>query len=281
MILRREGIKMVRSLWTAATGMIAQQTNVDTIANNLANVNTVGYKAETAEFKSLLYQTMQTKTTTANGANKPIGAQVGLGVRNSAITSIFKQGSMLASESDTAFGISGSGFFGIKGQDGETYYTRNGNFIFTTATDGGFMLATTDGLPVLDTEGKPITISNKYVASKIQVTSDGALTYPDEKNNLQPMGISIGLYQFPNPSGLIKLDSTLYAVSDVSGVAINEATNNNIQKSEVIQGYLEGSSVQVADEMVNLIVAQRAYEMNSKAITTTDEMLQQANQLKR
>ena len=95
------------------------------------------------------------------------------------------------------------------------------------------------------------------------------------------MGISIGLYQFPNPSGLIKLDSTLYAVSDVSGVAINEATNNNIQKSEVIQGYLEGSSVQVADEMVNLIVAQRAYEMNSKAITTTDEMLQQANQLKR
>ena len=85
---------MVRSLWTAATGMIAQQTNVDTIANNLANVNTTGYKAEVAEFKSLLYQTMQTKTTTANGENKPVGAQVGLGVRNSAITSIFKQGSM-------------------------------------------------------------------------------------------------------------------------------------------------------------------------------------------
>ena len=142
---------MVRSLWTAATGMIAQQTNVETIANNLANVNSTGYKAEVAEFKSLLYQTIQTKTTTANGENKPIGAQVGLGVRNSAITSIFKQGSMMASESDTAFAITGEGFFALRGQDGETYYTRNGNFLFTTSQNG-MMLANSDGLPVLDSK---------------------------------------------------------------------------------------------------------------------------------
>ncbi len=271
---------MVRSLWTAATGMIAQQTNVDTIANNLANVNTTGYKAEVAEFKSLLYQTIQTKTTTANGENKPVGAQVGLGVRNSAITSIFKQGSMLASESSTAFAISGEGFFALRGQDGETYYTRNGNFLFTTSQDG-MMLANSDGLPVLDTSGKPITLGTQYVASKIGVNADGQLTYPDENNNPQTIGIQIGIYQFTNPSGLEKVDSTMYAVSAASGAAINESTNNNVKKSEVIQGYLEGSSVQVADEMVNLIVAQRAYEMNSKAITTTDEMLQQANQLKR
>lgn len=271
---------MVRSLWTAATGMIAQQTNVDTIANNLANVNTTGYKAEVAEFKSLLYQTIQTKTTTANGENKPVGAQVGLGVRNSAITSIFKQGSMLASESPTAFAISGEGFFGVRGQDGETYYTRNGNFLFTTSQNG-MMLANSDGLPVLDTAGRPITLGTQYVASKIGVNADGQLTYPDAQNNPQPIGVQIGLYQFTNPSGLEKIDSTMYAASAASGAAINEATNNNVKKSEVIQGYLEGSSVQVADEMVNLIVAQRAYEMNSKAITTTDEMLQQANQLKR
>lgn len=271
---------MVRSLWTAATGMIAQQTNVDTIANNLANVNSTGYKAEVAEFKSLLYQTMQTKTTTANGANKPIGAQVGLGVRNSAITSIFKQGSMLASESDTAFAITGEGFFALRGQDGETYYTRNGNFLFTTAQNG-MMLANSDGLPVLDTNGQPILLGTQYVASKIKVNADGQLTYPDERNNPQPIGIRIGLYQFTNPSGLEKVDSTMYQASAASGAAINEATNNNVRKSEVLQGYLEGSSVQVADEMVNLIVAQRAYEMNSKAITTTDEMMQQANQLKR
>ena len=271
---------MVRSLWTAATGMIAQQTNVDTIANNLANVNSTGYKAEVAEFKSLLYQTMQTKTTTANGANKPISAQVGLGVRNSAITSIFKQGSMLASESDTAFAIQGEGFFALRGQDGETYYTRNGNFLFTTAQNG-MMLANADGFPVLDTKGQPILLGTQYVASKIEVNADGQLTYPDAQNNPQPIGIQIGLYQFTNPSGLEKVDSTMYKASAASGAAINEATNNNVQKSEVLQGYLEGSSVQVADEMVNLIVAQRAYEMNSKAITTTDEMMQQANQLKR
>ena len=105
---------MVRSLWSAASGMIAQQTNVDTIANNLANVNSVGYKTEVAEFKSLLYQELQSKTTTANGDNKPISAQVGLGVRNSSITTIFKQGPLLASESDTSFAIEGKGFFAVR-----------------------------------------------------------------------------------------------------------------------------------------------------------------------
>ena len=132
---------MVRSLWTAATGMIAQQTNVDTIANNLANVNTHGYKAETAEFKSLLYQNLQTKTTTANGEQKPISAQVGLGVRNSSITSVFTQGSLLASDSDTAFAIEGKGFFAVRGEDGQTYYTRNGNFGFALGNGGGLVLA--------------------------------------------------------------------------------------------------------------------------------------------
>ena len=105
---------MVRSLWSGATGMIAQQTNVDTIANNLANVNTTGYKTERAEFKSLLYQTLQTKTTTANGEQKPISAQVGLGVRNSSITSIFTEGSFLDSESPSAFAIDGDGFFAVR-----------------------------------------------------------------------------------------------------------------------------------------------------------------------
>ena len=271
---------MVRSLWTAATGMIAQQTNVDVIANNLANVNSTGYKTQVAEFKSLLYQTIQTKTTTANGENKPVGAQVGLGVRNSSIMSVFKQGALQASDNNTAFAVTGSGFFGLRGEDGKIYYTRNGNFLFTTAQNG-MMLANSDGLPVLDTTGKPIVLDTKYVASKITVNADGQLTYPDDQNNPQPIGIQIGLYQFTNPSGLEKVDSTMYQASAASGAAINEANNNNVRKSEVLQGYLEGSSVQVADEMVNLIVAQRAYEMNSKAITTTDEMMQQANQLKR
>ena len=118
---------MVRSLWSAATGMNAQQANVDTIANNLANVNSVGYKAQVAQFKSLLYQNLQTVTTTANGNPKPTSSQVGLGVRTSSINSIFTQGSLLDSESDTAFAIEGDGFFALRGEDGNTYYTRNGD----------------------------------------------------------------------------------------------------------------------------------------------------------
>lgn len=271
---------MVRSLWTAATGMIAQQINVDTIANNLSNVNTTGYKTQVAEFKSLLYQTLQTKTTSANGENKPVSAQVGLGTRNSAITSIFKQGSMLASESPASFTINGNGFFGIQGDDGNTYYTRNGNFNMSIGNDG-ITLSTSDGLHVLDSTGKAIVFDDELVVSKITISADGEFAYPDEDGNPQGLGIRLGLYQFSNPAGLEKTDSSLYAQSAASGPPLNEATSNNVEKSKVVQGYLEGSNVQVADEMVNLIVAQRAYELNSKAIQASDEMLQQANQLRR
>jgi len=272
---------MVRSLWTAATGMIAQQNNVDTIANNLANVNTTGYKTQVNEFKSLLYQNIQTKTTSANGENKPGSAQVGLGVRNAAVSTIFKTGSFLASESDTAFALDGKGFFALRGADGETYYTKNGDFHFTLADNGGNMLATSEGLPVLDSNGNPIILDQNYIVSQIEVNQNGELCYPDDKNNPQPMGIRIGVFQFNNPNGLEKLGESRYKETIASGQAINESTNTYVEKTNVIQGYLEGSNVQVVDEMVNMIVAQRAYEMNSKAITASDEMMQQANNLRR
>ena len=272
---------MVRSLWTAATGMIAQQTNVDTIANNLANVNTTGYKTQVNEFKSLLYQNLQTKNTSANGDSKPGSAQVGLGVRNASISSIFTTGSFLASTSETAFALDGRGFFAVQGADGETYYTKNGNFMFTLANNNGNMLATSEGLPVLDSNGRAIVLDQSYIVSEIDVNQDGELCYPDENNTPQPMGIRIGVFQFSNPNGLEKLGESRYKESAASGAPINESTNQYVEKTKVIQGYLEGSNVQVVDEMVNMIVAQRAYEMNSKAITTTDEMMQQANNLKR
>lgn len=272
---------MVRSLWTGATGMIAQQLNVDNIAHNLSNVNTTGYKTEVMEFKSLLYQTIQTKSTTAQMAQKPIGAEVGLGVRNSSITSIFTNGNLLETPGVANFAIDGQGFFGIRGADGNTYYTRNGNFNFAIGSEG-LILTTSDGLPVLSTEGAPIVIEGAdRVANKITVSKDGTLMYPNEEGVPQSMGMTIGLWQFNNPAGLNKEGDSLYAESDVSGAAMNEADNANLKKSKIIQGYLEGSNVQIADEMVNLIVAQRAYEMNSKVITTSDEMLGQANQLKR
>ncbi len=272
---------MVRSLWTAATGMIAQQNNVDTIANNLANLNTTGYKTEVAEFKSLLYQDIQAKTTSGNGATKPVGAQVGLGVRNSSVTSRFTQGNFYDSTNDLAFAISGDGFFGIKGQDGNTYYTRNGDFHLATYNGGKLALTTSDGNPVLDTNGKEIILDSSIISSKLTVSGDGELCYPDETNNPKSLGITVGLWQFNNPSGLEKIGDSSYAVTGASGAAMNEKTTNGIIKSDLRQGYLEGSNVQVVDEMVNMIVAQRAYELNSKAIQATDEMMSQANQLRR
>lgn len=273
---------MVRSLWSAATGMIAQQTNIDNIANNLSNVNTVGYKTSVNEFKSLLYQNIQTRTTSATGDPKPVGAQVGLGVRNASLMTLFKQGATLASESDTAFAINGKGFFGVQGADGEIYYTRNGNFQWSLGANDTIMLTTSDGLPVLDSTGDPIALDmDEYLPANITVNAEGELCYPDENNNAQPIGITMGIFQFNNPAGLEKRDGTLYQVTDASGNALNEATNAALQKSEIMQGYLEGSNVQVADEMVNMIIAQRAYELNSKAIQASDEMLQQANNLRR
>lgn len=272
---------MMRSLWSAASGMIAQQTNVDTIANNLSNVNTTGYKSEKVEFKTLLYQTLQTRTTTANGENKPISAQVGLGTRVSSITSEYAQGALLASESQTACAIVGDGFFAVRGNDGQTYYTRNGDFKLSRTQQGGYMLATANGDAVLDTNGNPIVLPEGVSNSRFQVSDDGTLGYVNEQNAYVPLNAQIGLYQFNNPAGLEKLSNSLLAVTDASGEPMNEATMDTLVPSSVKQKYLEGSSVQVADEMVNLIVAQRAYEMNSKAIQASDDMLGQANQLKR
>ena len=272
---------MMRSLWTAASGMIAQQTSVDTISNNLANVNTTGYKTQTAEFKTLLYQDLQTKTTTANGENKPIPAEVGLGVRNSSITTHFTQGAFVQSASETAFAISGDGFFAVQGIDGETYYTRNGDFTYAVGTQG-MMLTTSEGFPVLDTTGKAIVFDTaQYDMSKVKASSDGSFGYLDESGNYVDIGIRIGLFQFNNPAGLNKMGGSLYAETAASGQAINESVSDTVKTSSIKNGYLEGSNVQVADEMVNLIVAQRAYEMNSKAIQAADDMLGQANQLRR
>ena len=271
---------MVRALWSAASGVSAQQNNVDTISNNLANVNTTGYKTEVAEFKSLLYQNVQTKTTSANGETKPISAQIGLGVRNSSVTSIFTQGSFYESSSNMAFALSGAGFFGIQGADGGNYYTKNGNFYLSKGTNG-LTLCTSDGYPVKDTTGKAIVFSDTLDTSQITVSNNGEFSYPDASNNPVSLGITIGTFQFTNPAGLEKTDSSLYMATAASGAFINEATSTNAQKTVIKQGYLEGSNVQVVDEMVNLIVAQRAYEMNSKAIQAADEMMGQANNLRR
>ena len=241
---------MMRSLWSAASGMVSQQTNVDTIANNLANVNTTGYKTEKAEFKTLLYQTIKTETTTANGARKPVPAQVGLGTRPAAITTMFSQGAFLASESPTSFAIDGAGFFAVSGPDGQTYYTRNGDLKLALGGEG-LVLTNNDGYPVLDTEGNPVTFENDIVSSRIVASNDGNFMIKNDDGSFTDLDIQIGLFQFNNPAGLNKLAGSIYAVSDASGEAINEALDKgglgkNAGEGRVVFGKTTGKTLMVA-----------------------------------
>ncbi len=270
---------MMRALWSAASGMRAQQTNLDSISHNLANVNTNGYKTEKPEFKTLLYQTLQTRTTTANGAEKPISAQVGLGTRVASITSSFEQGPIFNVDSKSALAIEGNGLFAVSGLNDEIYYTRNGDFTWSQGPNG-LTLCTSEGYQVMDSNGNEIIIPDEIPAEQVMIDSNGRISYMDG-NDYVDMNQTVGLWQFNNDAGLEKISGTYYRETDASGAPMNEATNPGLRRSKIDQAHLEGSNVQVADEMVNMIIAQRAYELNSRAITTSDTMLEQANNLKR
>ncbi len=271
---------MMRSLWTAASGMISQQVNVDTISNNLANINTTAYKKETAQFKSLLYQTIQTNSTDTEGAEKPVGIQTGLGVRNSAIVSRYTQGTVIQTDNDYDLAIQGNGFFAIDIGNGEVGYTRNGAFGLSIGVNG-YTLATSEGYPLLDVNGDPIEIDMDLSIKSIDIDEQGNLFYVNNQDKLEPLNERIGLVQFNNPAGLEKQSGSIVKATAASGEPRLEAENDTLAKSLILQGRLEGSNVQAVNEMVDLIVAQRAYEMNSKSITAADEMLQQANNLRR
>lgn len=268
---------MMRSLWTAASGMIAQQTNLDTISNNLSNINSTGYKTEAVNFKSLIYQTLQVKSYDSTGQPKPVSAQVGLGVRPAAIVSDFTQGPLLDSSGPFDYAIQGEGFFQVRMNDGSIGYTRNGNFN-VSITENGMALTDSNGYPVLDTNGNPIEFDRQIDSSLLSVDQYGNFMYPDATGNAQLMGIQIGLAFFPNPSGLERTSDTIMKESPASGAPTIYSPDQ--LNSKIVSGRLEGSNVQAVDEMVNMIIAQRAYEMNSKAITASDEMLQQANNLR-
>ena len=276
---------MMRSLWTAASGMRAQQVNVDTIANNVANINTIGYKSQQASFKSLLYQNLQSKSTNNAGEEKPVAAEVGLGSRVAAITSTFTNGNLQATEDPFSMALEGDGFFQIRTAGGELQYTRDGGFIISPSAQGN-MLCTTDGNAVLDAYGNQIILPNTQVATDLVVNEDGTIAFPDATGNpailtdANGRPVRFGIYQFNNPAGLAKEGSNNFSVTVASGAAVAENGNATVQQTRVHQYYTEASNVDVAEEMVNLIVAQRAYEMNSKAIQTSDEMMQQANNLR-
>ncbi len=276
---------MMRSLWTAASGMRSQQTNVDTIAHNLSNVNTIGYKNEQASFKSLLYQNLQSTSTNNAGEEKPVAAEVGLGSRVAAITSQFSQGALLASDNPLSIALDGDGFFTVRTESGEVQYSRDGGFQLSP-TDNGNLIVNSNGDMVLDIYGQPITLPKNRVSTDLQVDKEGYISFPGEDGNpvritdAQGRAVKFGRVQFNNAAGLVKEGNNNYSASVASGDPIPEEGNALLTPTKTQQFYTEGSNVDVANEMVNLIVAQRAYEMNSKAIQATDDMMQQANNLR-
>ena len=260
---------MMRSLWTAATGMTGQQTNLDVISHNLANVNNNGFKKSRAEFQDLLYQTHKFPgTETAAGQRIPIGIQVGMGTRVSAIQKMFSQGDYQQTQNPLDIAIEGEGFFRVI-RNGEELYTRAGSW---KLNDEG---------TIVDTEGNPLDPEFAVPEETVELAIDsgGNITALDQAGEELATG-RIALVRFVNPAGLFAVGKDLYRPSGASGDPI-EGFPGEDGFGTTAQGFLEMSNVDVVTEMVGMIVAQRAYEINSKAIQTSDEMLAIANNLKR
>ncbi len=262
---------MMRALWSAASGMMAQQLNVDTIANNLANVNTAGFKRQRVDFQDLMYQAIKLPgSPAASGVQVPTGIQVGLGVRTAATTKIFAQGTFQTTGNPLDLCIEGDGFFQVLRPNGDVVYTRAGTFKLDSS--GNFV--TSDGCPL----EPPITIPTD--AESISIGGDGTVAVMLAGNTAPQEIGQITLARFANPGGLLNIGHSLYAATAASGDA-QTGTPGADGLGQVAQGVLELSNVEVVEEMVNMITAQRAYEANSHAIKIADDMLQLANNVRR
>ena len=260
----------MRGLYTAATGMNAMQHQLDVTSNNIANVNTAGFKKDRAEFQDLMYETLnytagQTSQTTMN----PTGIDVGLGVRIAGIQKNFTEGALNTTSNTLDLAISGKGFFQITLPSGETAYTRNGEFKLNSEGT----IVNGNGYPLSPEIVVPDNVED------VSIAQDGTVTATDATTGAaQELG-NIALVDFINSAGLIPIGNTMFMQSDASGDAI-EGTPDEEQFGSIQQGMIELSNVALVTEMVDLITAQRAYEANSKAITTADTMLGVVNSLK-
>jgi flagellar basal-body rod protein FlgG len=262
---------MIRSLWTSATGMQAQALNLDVISNNLANVNTSGFKKSRAEFQDLLYETfLPPGTSSSQDTQIPAGIQLGHGTRPSTVLKIFSQGNMENTQNELDLAIEGDGFFQITLPNGETAYTRNGAF----KLDSDGRIVNSDGF----TMEPEIAIPSD--AMSISVGLDGTVSVLQAGESTPSEIGTIELARFINPAGLISMGKNLFIPSEASGNEII-GTAGEDGMGTLAQGFLEMANVSVVDEMVNMITAQRAYESNSKAIQAADDMLQLANNVKR
>ena len=268
---------MIRAMWTAASGMKAMQFSVDTIANNLSNVSTYGFKKERPEFEDLLYVTMQKAVApTESDTGKPVNLQVGHGVLPRATVRDFTMGNLEQTGNKLDMAIEGDAFFQVRLPDGTVRYTRDGAFKLSITADGN-MITTSRGYPVLDRDGAPIVFTQQLADMNFQ--ESGEVTYKDDTGLNLTTGQYIGLFKFQNVQGLEAVGGNLFQQNTASGEAIADTELG--KASFVRSNYLESSNVAVVEEMVKMITSQRAYELNSKAITTADDMLQTANALRR
>ncbi len=261
---------MIRGLYTAATGMNSMQHQIDVTSNNIANVNTTGFKQDRAEFQDLMYETLNyTAGQTSQTSINPTGIDVGLGVRISGIQKNFTEGDLKLTSNPLDLAIQGKGFFQITLPSGETAYSRNGAFKLNA--EGSIV------------NGSGYSLSPEIVVpdnvTDLSVGKDGIVTAKDpQTGDVVDLG-QITIADFVNPAGLTPLGESLFMQSDASGDVL-EGNPNEEQFGSIQQGMIELSNVKLVNEMVDLITAQRAYEANSKAITTTDSMLDTVNRLK-
>lgn len=260
---------MIRSLWISKTGLDAQQTQMDVVANNLANVSTTGFKRSRAVFEDLLYQTIrQPGAQSSQQTQLPTGLQLGTGVRPVATERIFTQGNLQQTGNDKDVAIQGAGFFQVLLPDGSTAFTRDGSF----HVDSQGQLVTSSGFTVQPAITIPID------AQKISIGRDGTVSITQD-GVAQPTQVgALQLATFMNPAGLEGKGENLYVETGASGTA-NTSTPGLNGAGLLTQGYVETSNVNVVEELVNMIQTQRAYEINSKAIQTSDQMLQRLSQL--
>jgi len=263
---------MIRALYSAASGMTAQQMNVDNIAHNLANANTTGYKMRRAQFQDLLYQTVvQPGSAAGQQTTVPTGLQVGLGTRTSSNEIIFTQGSFSQTDNPLDMVIQGKGFFQIRMPSGELAYSRAGAFHLDK--DGS--VVTQDGNPL-----EP-QITLPPAAQQISIAQDGTVSYTVPGQSAAQQAGQIQLATFVNPAGLNSVGGNLYLATEASGDATVGTPGGQEGLGSIMQGYTEQSNVSVVEEFINLIVAQRGYEANSKVVKAADDMYQQVNNLTR
>ncbi len=262
---------MIRALWTAGTGMNVQQTNLDVIAHNMANVNTNGFKRGRADFQDLLYHTLRLQGAQTEAGNTiPTGIQIGLGAMLASVQKVFQQGDYQRTENELDVAIEGNGFLQVTLPSGETAYTRAG--ALKSNAEGN--IVTTDGYPVIPS----ITIPAN--TTTLSIEADGTVSAQIQGQNAPQVVGNLELAVFVNPAGLNAIGKNLFKQTDASGAAVTGTPGQN-GAGTLLQGYLEGSNVNVMQEMINLIVGQRAYEVNTKAIQAADEMLQMANSVRR